>query len=241
MDEKILDWVTLAEKFSASGDPKSMRTVAREIFEVDKNSADGLAIMAESSLYLGNLEEAESLAEYALSVAPNNLRGRLVMGGVAVKRFQFRDLLKIFDGVIDDAHDELKNLQGRLNDFNRKFAFNRREKTPEDKDFQDLLEKKILIVRSLLFKALCWSSNGLYLAGEPERAATFVHRIVFRATGESAEMALSDWLEPSAPGGDIGERTAFNYVSCTAYYVRGPEDIKTLSEINLATGKGAYP
>ena len=171
MDEKILDWVTLAEKFSASGDPKSMRTVAREIFEVDKNSADGLAIMAESSLYLGNLDEAESLAEYALSVAPNNLRGRLVMGGVAVKRFQFRDLLKIFDGVIDDAHDELKNLQGRLNDFNRKFAFNRREKTPEDKDFQDLLEKKILIVRSLLFKALCWSSNGLYLAGEPERAA----------------------------------------------------------------------
>ena len=78
-------------------------------------------------------------------------------------------------------------------------------------------------------------------AGEPERAATFVHRIVFRATGESAEMALSDWLESSAPGGDIGERTAFNYVSCTAYYVRGPEDIKTLSEINLATDKGAHP
>ena len=49
MDEKILDWVTLAEKFSSSGDPKSMRTVAREIFEVDKNSADGLAIIAESS------------------------------------------------------------------------------------------------------------------------------------------------------------------------------------------------
>ena len=34
MDEKILDWVTLAEKFSADGDPMSMRTVAREIFEL---------------------------------------------------------------------------------------------------------------------------------------------------------------------------------------------------------------
>ena len=78
-------------------------------------------------------------------------------------------------------------------------------------------------------------------AGEPERSATFVHRLVFRATGESAEMAISDWLEPSAPGGDAGERTAVNYVGCTAYYVRGPEDLKTLCEINLATGKGCHP
>ena len=78
-------------------------------------------------------------------------------------------------------------------------------------------------------------------AGEPERAATFVHRIVFRAMAESCEMAITDWLEDSAPGGDIGERTAVNYVGCTAYYVRGPEDIKALSEINLATGKGAHP
>ena len=37
MDDKILDWVVLAEKFSADGDPLSMRTVAREIFELDKN------------------------------------------------------------------------------------------------------------------------------------------------------------------------------------------------------------
>ena len=78
-------------------------------------------------------------------------------------------------------------------------------------------------------------------AGEPERAATFVHRIVFRAMAESCEMAITDWLEDSAPGGDIGERTAVNYVGCTAYYVRGPEDLKSLSEINLATGKGAHP
>ena len=78
-------------------------------------------------------------------------------------------------------------------------------------------------------------------AGEPERAATFVHRIVFRAMAESCEMAITDWLEDSAPGGDIGERTAVNYVGCTAYYESGPEDIKALSEINLATGKGAHP
>lgn len=174
MDEKILDWVTLAEKFSASGDPKSMRTVAREIFEVDKNSADGLAIMAESSLYLGNVDEAESLAGYALAVESNHLRGRLVTAGVAVKRFKLREQLKIFDALINDAHNELKTLNAEMNDFNRKFAFNRRPKTPEDEDAQKLLEKKIFITQSILFKALCWSSNGLYLAGEPARASAYL-------------------------------------------------------------------
>ena len=171
MDEKILDWVTLAEKFSQGGDPKSMRTVAREIFELDKNSADGLAIMAESSLYLGNVDEAESMAGYALSVEANHLRGRLIAGGVAAKRFELREQIKIFDAVIDDAHTELKTLQAQLNDFQRKLTLKRREKTSADEDFLKQLDKKIFIARSLLFKALCWSSNGLYLAGEPSRAA----------------------------------------------------------------------
>ena len=160
MDEKILNWVNLAEKFSASGDPKSMRTVAREIFELDKNSADGLAIMAESSLYLGNVDEAESLSEYALSVEPNHLRGRLIAGGVAVKKFRLREQMEIFDALIKDAHAELKTLHGKLNDFNRKFALKRREKTSEDEDAQKKLQKKIFITQSILFKALCWSSNG---------------------------------------------------------------------------------
>ena len=171
MDEKILDWVTLAEKFSASGDPKSMRAVAREIFDVDKNSADGLAIMAESSLYLGKTEEAESLAEYALSVEPNHLRGRLVAGGVAVKKLKLREQLKIFDELITDARTELKTLHGRLNEFDRKFSFKRREKTSADENERKLLDKKFFLAQSILFKALCWHSNGLYLAGEPARAA----------------------------------------------------------------------
>lgn len=171
MDEKILDWVTLAEKFSADGDPMSMRTVAREIFDLDKNSAEGLAIMAEAAFYLGNLDEAQSLAEYALAVDENHLRGRLVTGGIAVKQFKLKAQLKIFAGIIDDAHAELKNLQTRLNEHNRQFAFNRRKKTPADENFQKQIGKEISVVRSLLFKALCWCSNGLYLAGEPARAS----------------------------------------------------------------------
>ena len=171
MDEKILNWVTLAEKFSAGGDPKSMRTVAREIFDVDKNSADGLAIMAESSLYLGKIDEAESFAGYALSVEPNHLRGRLVAAGVAAKNFKLRAQLKLFDAVINDAHARLKNLRDELNDFNRKFSSKRYEKTSADEAAQKILEKKFFVTQSILFKALCWSSNGFYLADEPARAA----------------------------------------------------------------------
>ena len=171
MDEKILDWVTLAEKFSASGDPMSMRTAAREIFEQDENSAEGFAIMAEAAFYSGNLDEAVSFAEHALAVDANHLRGRLVEGGVAVKQLKLKAQLKIFAGIINDAHAALKTLHERLNEHNRQFAFNRRQKTPADEALQKQLGKEIFIARSLLFKALCWSSNGLYLAGSPARAA----------------------------------------------------------------------
>lgn len=171
MDDKILGWVVLAEKFSADGDPKSMRTAAREIFELDKNSPEGLAIMAESELYLGNTNEAESLAKCALEVEPKHLRGRLVLGGVAVKRIKLREQLKIFDEIISDARDEITILRERLGDHNRQFAFNRRQRTPEDDDIQKQIEKEISLVRAILFKALCWSANGLYLAGEPVQAA----------------------------------------------------------------------
>ena len=92
-------------------------------------------------------------------------------GGIAVKQFKLKAQLKIFAGIIDDAHAELKNLQTRLNDHNRQFAFNRRKKTPADENFQKQIGKEISVVRSLLFKALCWSANGLYLAGEPARAS----------------------------------------------------------------------
>ena len=171
MDEKILDQVALAEKFSADGDPKSMRTVAREILEADKNSADGLSLMAESSLYLGNVDEAETLTQYALAVEPNHLRGRLVAGGVAMKKLELREQLKIFDAVISEARDELKILHGRLKDLDRKFSSKRYEKTSADANEQKILQKKFFLAQSILFKALCWSSNGFYLAAEPARAA----------------------------------------------------------------------
>ena len=171
MDEKILGWVVLAEKFSADGDPKSMRTAAREIFELDKDSVEALAITAEAELYTGNTSEAENLVRQALSVEPNHLRGRLILGGVAVKRIKLREQLKIFDEVIADAQTALRTLHDKLNDYNRQFAFNRRQRTAEDEEFCKHVEQEISVTRAILFKALSWSANGLYLAGETARAA----------------------------------------------------------------------
>ena len=171
MEEKILDWVYPAEKFSLDGDPHSMRAVAQEIFALDKNSAEGFALMAEASLYLGNLKDAQAFAQSALAAEKNHLRGRLVAGGVAIKNFRLKDQIKILQGVIDDAHRELKNLRASLQDHNHKFAFNRRKRTSADEAFEKQMGKKIFIAQSILFKALTWRSNGLYLTGEPARAA----------------------------------------------------------------------
>ena len=171
MDGKILDWVYPAERFSLDGDPHSMRAVAQEIFNLDKNSAEGFAIMAEASLYLGALKDAEYFAQSALAAEKNHLRGRLVTGGVAIKNFKLKAQLKILEGVIDDAHRELKNLRASLQEHNHKFAFNRRKRTSADEDFEKQISKEIFITQSILFKALTWRTNGLYLTGEPARAA----------------------------------------------------------------------
>ena len=170
MDDKILDWVSLAEKFSADGDPLLMRTAAREIFELDRNSVEGLAIMAEFSLYSGNVDEAESFLQPALSTDPNHLRGRLVKGGIAVKQLRLKDQLKIFDDIISDAHNSLKSLNSELDNLNRQAAKKSDKISPIDD--KKRIEKKIFITQSILFKALCWYSNGLYLGGDPAKSAS---------------------------------------------------------------------
>jgi len=38
------------------------------------------------------------------------------------------------------------------------------------------------------------------------------HRVVFRPTARTAELAISDWAAPSDPGGPVGQETAFNFV-----------------------------
>ncbi len=165
MSDEKLNWLILAEKFAASGNPHSMRGVAREIFDLDKNSADGPAIMAEAALYLGNLEEAEILARDALTLDKDNLRARFVLGGVAAEKFNLIDELKLLKGVIDDAHKILDDFHSYEHGGRFKILFSDDKKISEDDD------KKILLTNTILYKALCLISNGLYLSGDPFSAS----------------------------------------------------------------------
>lgn len=95
MDE-ILSWLKLADKFADDGNAVAMLGAAQEILALDENSEDGRAVLAEANLYLGNLAAAEKFA-------PDNLRGRLVKGGIAAETFQILDAIKILSGVIEEA------------------------------------------------------------------------------------------------------------------------------------------
>ena len=171
MNDEKLNWLMLAEKFVSDGEFDSMRGVARELFELDKNFAEGPAIMAESALYLGNLDEAEILAQDALSLEKNNLRARLILGGVAAEKFNVKDEIKILSKVIADAHKIVGNLKLVLENYRRKFKFSRIKKTAVDEEKYNSIEAKFFLANKILFKALCWISNGLYLSGEPTQAA----------------------------------------------------------------------
>ena len=170
MNER-LNWLALADKFAQDGDPRAMRACARELFELNKNKADGPAIMAEAALYLGKLDEAETLANAALELEPHHLRGRLILGAIAAEKFDLKEELKILREVVNEARKAITTFEQFLKNNQRKFAFNRQEKTPEDLKLQAQTETEISLMQNILFKALSWISNGLYLAGDPEAAA----------------------------------------------------------------------
>ncbi len=134
---EIADWLKLAEKFADDGDAQAMLGAAEEILEIDKNCAEGYAVTAEANLYLGEIATAENFLEKTFALDKNNLRGRLVQGGIAAEKFQLLEEFKIFDAVINDA---------------KKLANN-------------------FFAQKILYKALTWSVNGLYLAGNAKAAA----------------------------------------------------------------------
>lgn len=170
MDEK-LNWMMLAEKFIDEGNPRAIRAAARELFDLDSKSAEGPALMAESSLYLGNFDEAEMFAEDALSLEPNNVRGRYVLGALAAEKFNLKEEFSILGKVIKETHNSIDNLKLYLKNYQLRF------KTAEQKNFskkdetQREVETKIRLAKKILYKSLCTISNGLYLAGDPVGAA----------------------------------------------------------------------
>ena len=174
MNEK-LNWLVLADRFAKDGDPRAMRACARELFDLDNKLADGPAIMAEAALYLGKLDEAEVLAQEALMLESSHLRARLILGGVAAEKFELKEELSILHKVIEDARKIIDRYDRFLQDYLRKISFRLREKTAKDLDLQKETETQIKLNQNILYKALSWIANGLYLAGQAEEAAEALH------------------------------------------------------------------
>ena len=166
-----LNWLVLADKFAQDGDPRAMRACARELYELNKNKADGPAVMAEAALYLGKLDEAESLARSALELEPNHLRGRLILGAVAAERFDLKEELSIFRSIIKEAEKAMSSFQKFLQNDRMKRVFKRPDRAQEEVKLREEMEIEKQLMQNLLYKALSWISNGLYLSGEAEAAA----------------------------------------------------------------------
>lgn len=145
MDHDALNWLILADKFAADGDPKGMRACARELWEMDADSMDGAAVMAEAALYSGQREEAHTLAEEILAKKPRHLRGRLVKAGLAALAFQLDEELPLLRDILAEAEER------------------RRALAPGDAYQAVLLH--------ILKQARGWLADAEYLAAEPEKAA----------------------------------------------------------------------
>ena len=146
MEHDTLNWLSLADKFAADGDPKGMRACARELWDMDAESMDGAAVMAEAALYSGEYEEARTLMEEILQKKPNHMRGRLVRAGLAAVEFRL--------------DEEIPALQQLIAELDPK----RQALDPGDAYYGVLLH--------LLKQARGWLADALYLAAEPEQAAS---------------------------------------------------------------------
>lgn len=145
MEQEVLNWLKLADKFANDGDFKGMRACAREILNLDAESAEGLAIMAEAALYMGDLEQAESLAAKVLAAKPQHFKARLVQGEVWAAEF--------------NLSEEIPWL--------KKLAIELEQKRLE----LDAADDDVLLALHMLKKAHAMLADALYLAGEPADAA----------------------------------------------------------------------
>ena len=61
-------------------------------------------------------------------------------------------------------------------------------------------------------------AHGLGAFKEQNKAWMNYHFRVFRATGPTAKLALSDWAGPEAPGGPVGQELMFNFIEVQPYF-----------------------
>ncbi len=94
VDEKEVSWSKKAEMFFADGDISNMRACGREILDINKNSAEGWAVVAEASVYLQEYDKAEEALDKLWKlksqkyVSGANLRGLFATAAFYGAQFQ---------------------------------------------------------------------------------------------------------------------------------------------------------
>ena len=102
MEKDISNWLNLADKFAAEGNPQGMRACAQEIWDAEPGSAEGAAIMAQAALCSGNVDTAASIVAELLQHEPGHLRGRLVQAGIAAREFRLDEELPLLRQLIPE-------------------------------------------------------------------------------------------------------------------------------------------
>ena len=170
MNNEILNWLVLAYKFAADGDPKAMRACAREIWSIDDKTADGPAVMALAAFYAGQTDEADVLSEDAIAMDKGNFNARLARAGVLSTKFALKDELDILTKLIKDVTAAAKKERELQKELAVRLHMGRA--MPED----EKLLREATAAKSKIFAAVLLRANGLladaaYLAANPVLAA----------------------------------------------------------------------
>ncbi len=93
--DKKTEWLLTADRFFANGDFKAMRACAREILAHDLDDFDGLALLAQASVYLGDTGAVEGIIHRVAAAAPQHWRILLVAAELAVQEFELRQAIPV--------------------------------------------------------------------------------------------------------------------------------------------------
>ena len=89
------EWMDSAQKFFQRGDFSGMRACAQEILAHNLDDVDGLTLLGQASLYLGEAEKAETVVRRVECSAPLDWRLLLLKGELARARHQLEAAVEV--------------------------------------------------------------------------------------------------------------------------------------------------
>ena len=157
---KKIEWLVAIERFIDSGDIYQIKGAAREIFELDNDSADGPLALAEAECYLNNLESAEYFLGEAESLEKSlisDLRYSFIKSLMFAAKFMPVSALVTFEKAMRD-----ENILS-----NKKKLFE--EVKVIDKNNKDDNKEKFVYFK-ILERYFALAANNYALLGEAKKA-----------------------------------------------------------------------